>query len=89
MAGQEDCQACPVKEACLPPRQKWRYITPTMYYPEYQRAKERDRTDEYRVQLRLGHESIQTTVHIYGHMLSDSDAVAADTLERMLATEVP
>ena len=45
VARQKDCQAYPVKEACLPPKQKRRYFTLTMYYPEYLRAKERNRTD--------------------------------------------
>ena len=52
VARQKDCQACPVKETCLPPKQKRRYFTLTMYYPEYLRAKERNRTEAYRQELR-------------------------------------
>ena len=52
VARQTDCQACPVKEACLPPKQKRRYFTLTMYYPEYLRAKERNRTPAYRRERR-------------------------------------
>ena len=51
MARQKDCQACPVKEVCLPPKQKRRYFTLTMYYPEYLRAKERNQTEAYRQEL--------------------------------------
>ena len=35
VARQKDCQSCLVKEACLPPKQKRRHFTLTMYYPEY------------------------------------------------------
>ena len=52
VARQKDCQACPVKEGCLPPKQKRRYFTLTMYYPEYLRARERNQTDTYRQELR-------------------------------------
>ena len=44
---QKDCQACPVMEDCLPPGQKRRYISLTMFYPLYLRARERNRTSEY------------------------------------------
>ena len=47
VALQKDCQACPVKEDCLPPGQKRRYINLTMFYPLYLRARERNRTSEY------------------------------------------
>ena len=46
-ARQKDCQACPVKDTCLPPGQKRRYIGLTMYRPEYLRARERNRTAAY------------------------------------------
>ena len=52
MARQKDCQACPVKETCLPPKQKRRYFTLTMYYPEYLRARERNQTEAYRLEIR-------------------------------------
>ena len=32
------------------------------------------------IQLRLGHESIQTTVNVYGHLATGADAAAADAL---------
>ena len=38
MARQKDCQSCPVKDSCLPAKQKRRYFTLTMYYPEYLKA---------------------------------------------------
>ncbi len=52
VARQKDCQSCPVKETCLPPKQKRRYFTLTMYYPEYLRARERNRTETYRLEIR-------------------------------------
>ena len=52
VARQKDCQSCPVKETCLPPKQKRRYFTLTMYYPEYLRARERNRTEAYRQEIR-------------------------------------
>ena len=52
MARQKDCQSCPVKETCLPPKQKRRYFTLTMYYPEYLRARERNHTEAYRLEIR-------------------------------------
>ncbi len=38
---------CPVKDSCLPPGQKRRYIGLTMYHPVYLRARERNRTAAY------------------------------------------
>ena len=52
VARQKDCQSCPVKDTCLPPKQKRRYFTLTMYYPEFLRAKERNRTAAYRRERR-------------------------------------
>ena len=46
------CQACPIKETRLPPRQNRRYFTLTMYHPLYLRARERNRTVEYRRERR-------------------------------------
>ena len=37
----------PVKDTCLPPGQKRRYIGLTMYHPVYLRARERNRTAAY------------------------------------------
>ena len=48
LARQRDCQACPIKDTCLPPWHKQRYISPTMYHPLYERARERNRTAAYR-----------------------------------------
>ena len=45
LARQRDCQACPIKDTCLPPGHKQRYISLTMYHPIYQRARERNRTE--------------------------------------------
>ena len=39
------------------------------------------------VQSRLGHESVQTTVDIYGHVMRSSDADASDTFTEFLAAE--
>ncbi len=47
VALQKDCQACPVKDARLPTGRKRRYIGLPMYYPEYPRARERNRTAAY------------------------------------------
>ena len=33
------------------------------------------------IQVRLGHESIQTTVNVYGHLATGADAAAADALD--------
>lgn len=33
------------------------------------------------IQQRLGHESIQTTVNVYGHLAADADVAAADALD--------
>ena len=48
VARQKDCQACPIKDTCLPPGQKRRYFGVTIYHPEYSRARERNRTAAYR-----------------------------------------
>ena len=44
VARQKDCQACPNKDACLPPGQKRRFFGVTIYHPQYARARERNRT---------------------------------------------
>lgn len=47
-ARREDCQACPIRNDCLPPRQKRRYVSLTRYYPMTLLARERNQTSEYR-----------------------------------------
>ena len=47
VARQKDCQACPVKETCLPPGQKRRFFSVTIYHSVYSRAQERNRTAAY------------------------------------------
>lgn len=37
------------------------------------------------IQRRLGHESIQTTVNVYGHLESDAHLIMADAMQRRLA----
>ena len=53
VARQKDCQACPIKDTCLPPGQKRRYFGVTIYHPEYSRARERERnrTAAYRREI--------------------------------------
>ena len=43
MARQKGRLSFPVKETCLPPKQKRRYFTLAMYYPANLRAMERNR----------------------------------------------
>ena len=52
MARQKDCQACPIKDSCLPPKQKRRFFSLTMYHPVCLRARERNRTPAYRRERR-------------------------------------
>ena len=52
VARQKDCQACPIKDTCLPPKQKRRFFTLTMYHPVYLIARERNRTPAYRRERR-------------------------------------
>ena len=47
VARQKDCQACPIKDKCLPPGRKWRFFGVTIYHPEYSRARD-SRTAAYR-----------------------------------------
>ena len=47
-ARREDCQACPIKNECLPPRQKRRFVSLTRYYPMKLLARGRNQTSEYR-----------------------------------------
>ncbi len=41
-ARREDWQACPIKDDCLPPRQKRRYVSLTRYYPMTPLAREKE-----------------------------------------------
>ena len=52
VARTRDYQACPIKDTCLPPRQRRRFFTLTMYHPVYLRARERNRTAAYRRERR-------------------------------------
>ena len=44
VARQKDCQACPIKDTCLPPEQKRRFFSVTIHHPVYSRARERNRS---------------------------------------------
>ena len=48
---QSDCQGCPVKDQCLPPKEKRRQVALSIYYPEFVRAAERNRSQEYRREM--------------------------------------
>ena len=52
VARQKDCQSCPVKDTCLPPRRKRRYLSLTMYHPVYLKARERNLTAAYKRERR-------------------------------------
>ena len=52
LAREQDCQACPIRDTCLPPGHKRRYISLTMYHPVYLRDRERNRTAAYRRERR-------------------------------------
>ena len=52
VARQKDCQRCPVRTGCLPPRQKRRYVALTMYQPVYLRARERNASEAYRREMK-------------------------------------
>ncbi|WP_160159513.1 tyrosine-type recombinase/integrase [Actinomyces culturomici] len=41
------------------------------------------------VQYRMGHESIETTVNVYGHLVPDAGRIAADATEMAMATALP
>ena len=47
LARQKDCQSCPIKETCLPPGQKRRFFSVTIYHSVLSRARERNRTAAY------------------------------------------
>lgn len=48
---QSDCQGCPVKDQCLPPKEKRRQVALSIYYPEFLRAAERNRSQESRREM--------------------------------------
>ena len=52
VASQKDCQACPIKDQCLPPRQKRRYLGLTIYYPLHLEAQERNKTFAYQREMK-------------------------------------
>ena len=84
VARQGDCQSCPVKETCLPPMQKRRYFTLTMYYPEYLSARERNRTDTYRQEIRR-----RQTIAAEESAVSASPVPPPYRLRRTRLTKVP
>ncbi len=48
VARQRECQACPVKDTCLPERHRRKRISLTMHYPLYLKIQERNRSSSYR-----------------------------------------
>ena len=52
VARQKDCQACPVKGECLPPRQKRRFVSLSMYHPVFLRARERSESRDYQREMK-------------------------------------
>ena len=59
VARTRDCQSCPIKNTCLPPRQRRRFFTLTMYHPVYLRARERNRTAAYQRERRRRHTVVE------------------------------
>ncbi len=51
VALQKDCQACPVKEECLPHNQKCRYLGLTIHYLLHLQARERNRNPAFRREM--------------------------------------
>ena len=51
VALQKDCQKCPIKAECLPPRQKRRYVTLSIYHAVILRARERNESKAYRREM--------------------------------------
>ena len=49
---QRDCQQCPIEAECLPPRQKRRYVSLSMYHPLFLSAKERHHSKTYQMKMR-------------------------------------
>ena len=52
VARQRDCQACPVKGECLPPPQKRRFVSLSMYHPVFLRAREHNESEVYRREMK-------------------------------------
>lgn len=52
VARQKDCQACPVRGECLPPRQKRRFVSLSMYHPVFLRARERNDSEVYQREMK-------------------------------------
>lgn len=48
---QSDCQGCPVKGQCLPPKEKRRQVVLSINYPEFLRAGERNLSEAYRREM--------------------------------------
>jgi transposase len=51
-ARQLDCQACPIKGRCLPPRRKVRLVKVNAHHDVYLRAQKRNESAEYQVEMR-------------------------------------
>jgi len=49
---QNDCQACLRKSSCLTPGVKKRYLQLGAYYPEFLLSRERNKTEEYRREMK-------------------------------------
>jgi transposase len=52
VAHQSDCQACPRKGSCLPPGQKRRFVSLTIYHKFALQARERNQSPEYQEHMR-------------------------------------
>ena len=66
VARQKDCQRCPVKTECLPPRQKRRYVALTMYQPVYLRARKRNESEAYEQEMKSRHATVEGSVRFTG-----------------------
>ena len=52
VALQKDCQQCPIKAECLPPGQKRRYVSLSIYHPVMLRAMKRNEGEAYQREMR-------------------------------------
>jgi hypothetical protein len=52
VARQQDCQACPVKDRCLPPGRKWRLVKVNAHHDVYLRARKRNESAKYQEEMR-------------------------------------
>ena len=66
VARQKDCQACPVKDECLPPNQKRRYLGLTIHYPLHLQAQERNRTPAFRREMSRRQTIVEGNIRIIG-----------------------